>query len=188
MEIRNKKIDFKETLHYFLKDKDSYNRSDCHINTYNVFYENNHKVIDVRQSNFYFVTGIVIFSDGQNKYCVVHSWVEDCGKVIDVTSLANSILYQLNNPSDEQIEEIKNILEQNVEYVGYSRINNKKLTNDWRKIQRKCFNNIDKTFSEIEKYLQDIVKRVSDDIEFINEVKEIFKCEFKEDNFAIEIK
>ena len=97
-------------------------------------------------------------------------------------------MYQLNNPSDEQIEEIKNILEQNVEYVGYSRINNKKLTNDWRKIQRKCFNNIDKTFSEIEKYLQDIVKRVSDDIEFINEVKEIFKCEFKEDNFAIEIK
>lgn len=187
MEIRVKKIDFKESLYYFLKDRKKYEQSNCHINTYNTFYDCNYKVVNLRESNFYYVTGLMIFKYEQKKYCVIHSWIEDCGKIIDVTSLTNSQLYYLAEPSEDQVEEIRKFLAENVEYVSYFKIGNKKFTNKCREIYSKCFGSVDRFNKEIEKYLQKIVIDVSDDSLFIEKVSEMLQCEFKKEGFMVRV-
>lgn len=187
MEIRVKKIDFKQSLYYFLKDKKKYEQSNCHINTYNTFFDCNNKVVTLRESNFYYVTGLMIFEHKQKKYCVIHSWVEDCGKIIDITSLTNSQLYYLEEPSEDEIEEIRELLENCVEYVVYFKIGNKSFTNKCREIYSGCFGSNDRFNKEIEKYLQKIVTDVSDDSLFIDKVSEMFQCEFKKEGFMVRV-
>ena len=187
MDIRVKKLDFKQTLYYFLKDKMKYEQANCHINTYITFYDCNYKVVDLRETNFYLVTGLMIFKHEQKKYSVVHSWIEDCGKIIDVTSLTNSQLYFLEEPKEDEIDEIRSLLDDNVEYVAYSRIGNKKFTSKCREISSMCFGSINRINKEIEKYLQKIVTDVSDDSLFVNKISEMLHCEFKKDGFFVKI-
>ena len=101
-----KKICFSKTFYYFNKDKDIYNSCDCHTNTYINFYDKNYLEVEKRENDFKYVTGLMTYDNGNDKFCVIHSWLEDNGEIIDTTSLANSQLKIINNPTTEEINEI----------------------------------------------------------------------------------
>lgn len=113
--IIKKQICFEKFLYYFKNDKSVYNPADCHINTYLKFYDQNYEEVERREDDFKYVTGLMVCYHDNNKYCFVHSWIEDNGMIIDTTILANSQFKILNNFSIARVNEIKDILEK--EYV-----------------------------------------------------------------------
>ena len=181
MEIINKKIDFDKSLDYYLKDKNEYRKLECHLNAYDCFYKSNEKIINIRESNFYYVTGVIICESNGKKYAIVHSWVEENKKIIDVTFFANSLIHQEVSPTSEIISELRDISEEII-YIPNFRIANRKLTNDFKTLAKRVSYNPDLTTALLEKYLNDIVIKVANDIEFKERVKELYDCEFEEGN------
>ncbi len=185
--IINKRINFEKTLKYFMKNRDSYEPFDCHMNTYDRFYDKNYDEVDSRSKDFSFVTGLMTLSKGDLKVCVVHSWVEDRGMVIDVTSLANSKLKFVVNYSDEDVDEIKASLEERVNYIPYKTISNNKLTQICQELYYKSGMNQKLFLDNLTKYLNDIVDAVKQDNDFLDRVKEKYDFDFQPDGFAVEV-
>ena len=186
--LLKKRICFEKTFYYFNKDKDIYKPCDCHTNTYISFYERNYLEVEKREEDFKYVTGLLTYDNGKNKYCVTHSWIEDNGEIIDTTSLANSQLKILNNLPEEEINQIKNLLERNIGYIPYLSLNNKQFTLKCREIYSKCGYNQEKAIENIEKYLISIAQSIEKDRRYLEKVKSKFDYEYKADGFQMEIK
>lgn len=186
--LLKKGICFNKTFYYFNKDKDIYNPCDCHTNTYINFYDRNYLEVEKREKDFKYVTGLLTYDNGQDKYCVVHSWVEDNGEIIDTTSLANSQLKILNSLPKEEINQIKNLLEEKIGYLPYSSLDNKQFTLKCQDIYSKCGYNQEKVIEYIKKYLISIAQSVEKDKRYLEEVKSKLGYEYKADGFQIEIK
>ena len=60
-----KEISFEKSLKYFIKDKNYYEVSDCHTNTYSKFYDKNCEEVDSRSKDFSFITGLLTYSDNK---------------------------------------------------------------------------------------------------------------------------
>ena len=187
-QIITKKICFEKSLYYFKKEKNAYNSCDCHNNTYINFFEYNYEEVEMRENDFRYVTGLIIYDNGKNKYCVIHSWVEDKGMIIDTTSLANSKLKTLDMFSKDSVNEIKDLLDKNIYYIPYFSLSNKEFTTKCQELFVQCAYNKEKTVKAIEGYLVSIAQCVEKDKRFLMEVKNTIGCEFKKDGFYIEIK
>lgn len=183
-----KKISFNKSYYYFDKDKEIYHSSDCHTNTYIKFYDKNYKEVERREKDFKYVTGLMTYDDGINKYCVVHSWVEDNGQIIDTTSLSNSILNSLENPSEDDIDEIKCLLNDKISYIPYFSLSNQRFTAKCQEIYIKNGLNLKKSLKEIEELLISIVQSVENDTKFLTCVKNEFGYKYKNKGFKIEVK
>jgi len=187
MNIIFKKMNFDKSLQYFLKDKNYYKKNDCHMNSYSMFYDRNYEEVEHRKSNFSYVTGLIMFKKGEKKYCVVHSWVEDRGMVIDTTSLANSKLACCTCPSEKLISESKKIINDYISYVPYFVISNADLTIKTQELYIGS-NFIHEKFAKgIETYLQSICDSVANDSIFLCSIREKYGYEFKQNNFIIGI-
>ena len=184
--INLKKINFQKSYEYFYKNPDVYKPSDCHTKSYVKFYDVKYDEVDSRSDDFYFVTGLMTFDDGIKKFCVVHSWVEDNGKVVDTTSLANS---QLSNGdfNKKNVLEVQKILEDKISYIKYFSISNNDLTKKSQELLISNEYNKEKTFKAIEEYLIAIAQSVENDKEFIQKVKSEYGFELKSGNFQLEI-
>ena len=180
-------MNFDKTLLYFLKDKNYYKQNDCHMNSYSKFFEKNFKEVEHRESDFSYITGLIIFTKGEKKYCVVHSWVEDRGMVIDTTSLANSQLAFSSYPTSKLILESKKLINDYISYVPYFVISNVDLT---KKIQELFIESNyikEKTARAIEAYLKSICDCVANDSGFLCSIREKYGYEFKQEDFMIGI-
>ena len=187
-QIITKKISFEKSFYYFRKDKNVYNSFDCHTNTYVSFFEKNYEEVESRENDFKYVTGLMAYDDGENKYCVIHSWVEDKGMIIDTTSLANSQLKAIDTYSDDIVREIKNLLDKNICYIPYLSLSNTEFTAKCQELFIQCGYNQEKALKAIENYLISIAQCIEKDKRFLLEVKNTIRYEFKEGNFHIEIK
>lgn len=185
MDIILKKIDFDKSLHYFLKDKSYYKQSDCHINAYTRFFDKNYEEVERRELHFSYVTGLMLFTSGDQKYCVVHSWVEDRGMVIDTTSLSNSQLSLVIYPSKQLICEAKRIINEHISYVPYFVISNGNLTSKTQELFIKNNLNEKKWLKAIEEYLKSICDSVAQDSKFLYSIREKHGYEFKQGDFLI---
>jgi len=187
MDITFKKIDFEKSLHYYLKDKNYYKPSDCHINAYIRFFDKNYEEVERRDLHFSYVTGLMLFTDGEQKYCVVHSWIEDRGMVIDTTSLSSSQLALVSSPSTQLICETKKIIDEHVSYVPFFVISNVDFTKKTQELYLKSNRIENKLHRAVEDYLKSICDSVSHDSKFLYQIHEKFGYEFKQGDFLIGI-
>ena len=187
MGIEFKKIDFENTLSFFLRGRGKYETRNCHMNTYSTFYDVSYNEVLRDEKSFSYSTGLMLY-DGDKKYCVIHSWVEYKGKVVDLTSFANSQLKFVAKPTMYLINSIRKLLKEKVQYVAHSNISNKDLNSTLQKIAQKCQNDMLKIKFEIENYLNSIVDDVKNDETFLKTITEKYGYELKEDSFQIEIK
>ncbi len=187
MDITFKKIDFEKSLHYYLKDKNYYKPSDCHMNVYTRFFDKNYGEVELRDLHFSYVTGLMLFTDGEHKYCVVHSWIEDRGMVIDTTSLSSSHLALVSSPSTQLIFETKKIINEHVSYAPYFVISNANLTKKIQELYLKSNRIENKFLRAVEDYLKSICDSVSQDSNFLYQIQEKYGYEFKQGDFLIGI-
>lgn len=187
MNITFKKIDFERSLHYYLKDKYYYKQTDCHMNAYTRFFDKNYEEVEHRELHFSFVTGLMLFTKDDSKYCVLHSWVEDKGMVIDTTSLSNSNLSLVSNPSNQLVYEVKKLINEHILYIPYFVISNANLTKKTQELYIKSNFNESKFLKLFEEYLKSICDSVSQDFIFLNSVREKYGFEFKQGDFLIGI-
>ena len=178
-----KKMDFEKSLNYYLKDKNTYEAKECHKNTYSTFYSNNEMLIRKRPKDFTYVTGLMTYDKDGIKVCVVHSWVEYCGLVIDVTPFANC-----NCPiniDDDSKEELENKCNEIIGYIQYSVMSNKKLDEKAKEMGMKAFMN-KSYFDELtSNFLIELAEAVEKDSDFLSRVKDKYGYEFKKDGFSI---
>lgn len=186
-EIVQKKICFEKSFYYFQKDKEVYNSCDCHTNTYIRFFDQNYEEVEMRENDFKYVTGLMVYDNGENKYCVVHSWIEDKGMIIDTTSLANSQLKSLSAYPKDYVKEIEDLLDKKIRYIPYFSLTNKQFTLKCQELYCQCgFNQIE-LLKTIEDYLISIAQSVEEDEDFLSKATNSLGCEYKKDGFYIEI-
>ncbi|MFA7435402.1 MAG: hypothetical protein WC006_03435 [Bacilli bacterium] len=155
------------------------------MNAYSRFFDKNYEEVERRESHFSYVTGLMLFTDGDQKYCIVHSWVEDRGLVIDVTTFANSKLAFVSCPSEKMIYESKKIINEHISYVPYFVISNVNLTKKTQELFIKSKYNERIFLKAIEDYLKSICDSVANDSRFLYSIREKHGYEFKQGDFII---
>lgn len=100
-----KKINYDASLKYYLKDNNGYERKQCHVNTFQKFYDFNYEEVEKNEDAFKYVVGLFIGNDGDKPICYIHSWVEKNNEVIDVTPFANVFITNENQLNGDEYEE-----------------------------------------------------------------------------------
>ena len=168
-----KKIDFEKSLEYFFKDKDYYQPRDCHVNAYVRFYDKNYEEVERRLSKFKYVTGFLAFEDEDGKKCIVHSWIEKDGCVIDTTPFANLYACKREDFSDEELRELKKLSIEKSKYVGVKGLSDIELTRKCRQIAASCVDIEKQYIAAVEKFITEIVESISNDEKLIIRQKEM---------------
>jgi hypothetical protein len=183
-----KKICFEKSLYYFKKNKNTYAPCDCHNNTYLHFYDCNYEEVEKRENDFTYITGLMIYNNGDNKYCVVHSWVEDNEMIIDTTSLANSQLKSLSVFPKDYVKKIEELLNNKISYIPYFSLSHKQFNVKCQEFFIKSAYNEQEYIKAIERYLVSITQSIEKDKGFMLKIETTLGCEFKKDGFHMEIK
>ena len=110
-------MNFDKSLKYYLKDKDYYINSECHVNVYQRFYDVNYEEIEKRDYKIKYVTGLLIGELGEEKFCYIHSWIEINNEVIDVTSMANLFNRVNFDVTSEMLELLKQEVANTTKYM-----------------------------------------------------------------------
>ena len=159
-----KRINFDLSLRYYLKDYDSYFRCDCHINTFQKFFDNNYEEIEANEHSFKYVIGLYLFNYDGKKLCYLHSWIEKNNEVIDVTPFANAFVSKETVFEGPEFEESKRVLTE-ARYISIKSMSNKKLNNDLKAFM------FSKHYSTPEKAMEDLLKQWILDAESSNIIK-----------------
>lgn len=84
-----KRISFLESQRYYLKNFNEYKRKECHTNTFQRFFDCNVTEVENNEKAFKYSIGLMLYNDGVQRICYIHSWIEKHNEVIDVTPFAN---------------------------------------------------------------------------------------------------
>lgn len=185
-EYNEKKICFDQSFNFYYKNRNNYEPKACHENSYIKFDDCNQKLIDANPRDFSFHTGLLCHK--KLKICLVHSWVEYKGDIIDVTSIANSRFIYAEKIDSKLKHESKKYMTQNYSFINYSTMSNQELTilvnecNMKAKISNKKFNEI---FGNAISNLADQVKK---DEEYLLKINNKFGYTLAHDDFILEIK
>ena len=109
-----KRINYNESIKYYLKDYLKYKRKECHVNTFQKFFDYNIEEIENNEKAFKYVIGLLINDSTGNAVCYIHSWIEKNNSVVDVTPFANMYI-----SSPEQL--VENEYKEFVRQVNESR-------------------------------------------------------------------
>lgn len=168
-----KKIDFEKSFKYFWKDKEYYQPRDCHVNTYARFYDKNYEEVERRISKFKYVTGFLDIEDDDGKKCILHSWIEKDGFVIDVTPFANLYSFVKEDFSDDNLQELKKLTINKSKYVSLTALSDIEFTKKCKEIASNCEDVGSQYIGAIEDFIMKIVESISSNEKLIMRQREL---------------
>ncbi len=118
-----KKIDFDESLKFYLKDFSEYERKECHVNTFQKFFDSNIEEVERNAKAYKYSIGLLLNELDDKKICYIHSWVEKDGRVIDVTPFANVFITDKTPLNGSEFEEFKRSVS-NAKYLSLKTVSN----------------------------------------------------------------
>ena len=118
-----KRINYDESLKFYLKDFNEYERKECHTNTFQKFFDCNIEEVESNSKLYKYSIGLLLNNLGEKKICYIHSWVEKDGSVIDVTPFANVFITDKTPLVGSEYEEFKNSVN-NAKYLAVKTVSN----------------------------------------------------------------
>ena len=164
-----KRIDFDLSLKFYLKDFKEYERKECHVNTFQRFFDCNIDEVEKNSKLYKYSIGLLMGEMGSRRICYIHSWVERNGQVLDVTPFANIFLTDqvpLSGPDYDMFKE----LTKSCKYYSFKTISNTSLNKELRK---KTFSS--KSFEPgkaMENLILDWIEEIKNDPVFQRQIKE----------------
>lgn len=184
-EYVERRMDFEKSFNFYIKDKETYKIKDCHHNSYIIFDDNNQKLIDNNPKDFSFHTGLLC--NKKLNLCLIHSWIEYRGSIIDVTSIANLQFVYAEKIDSKMRHEAKKYIDTNYRFINYIVFSNQEFTD----FINKCYyssNYQNKNLNEIVgDSLNKIIDLVKNDEQYLTKIKNKFGYDLAPDDFMIEI-
>lgn len=130
-----KRINYNESLKYYLKDYLEYERKECHVNTFQKFFNNNYEEVENNEKAFKYVIGLLINNSADNTVCYIHSWIEKNNSVIDVTPFANVYISSSEQLVGDEYEEFARQVNES-RYMPLKTVSNANLNKEFNNLLR----------------------------------------------------
>ena len=161
-----KKICFDKSIEYYLKNYNGYERSNCHVNVFQKFYDFNYSEIEANESSFKYVIGLFLGMYESRKICYLHSWIEINNEVIDVTVFANALVGPGTLLSGPEFEEARKMLAEDCKYMPLKTISNKQYNRELNELY------YSKSISTPEKAAELLIRKWIEEAESSPKIKE----------------
>lgn len=156
-----KRINYDESIKYYLKDYLKYECKECHVNTFQKFFDSNIEEVENNEKAFKYVIGLLINDSTDDAVCYIHSWIEKNNMIIDVTPFANVFISSSTQLVGDEYEEFIRQVKAS-RYMPIKSVSNINLNIEFNKLLR-CGGDLQNPGKTMEKLIRQWIEEVESD-------------------------